>query len=158
MTRFILLMSSKVLFLGSFIALLHILPHIMILLIQSALCKVIGIIKVIPVDLFVHVLKMFFLSFTSQTPREWGTGFYPCTNCKYCKYAFHASYIFQGPNPFPILHRICCADEGIIYLIAMPVMFGEASRMLRTWVWYVREGVTSSFRTSETSFLLRYKP
>ena len=75
------------------------------------------------------------LEYTGQTPRDWGVGFLPCARCNCCKYGFYTSSVHEGPNLFPILHRILCHDRNIIYLICCKRCnaryVGETSRPLR---------------------------
>ena len=84
---------------------------------------------------FIRTCTKAVLSFTGQSPADWRTGFFPC-KCKYCKYGFFTDSVCNGPNPFPILHRICCTDKNIIYLIECKRCHsryvGETSRKLRT--------------------------
>jgi hypothetical protein len=76
------------------------------------------------------------LSFTGQSPSVWNTGFYPCSTCKYCKYGFFTDSVCEGPNLFPILHRLSCSDCNVIYLIECQRCHsryvGETGRKLRT--------------------------
>ncbi|MEL7309124.1 MAG: GIY-YIG nuclease family protein, partial [Pseudomonadota bacterium] len=75
-------------------------------------------------------------SFTGQTPSQWGTGFFPCLSCKYCKYGFFTEHINDRLNAYPILHRMSCKDTCLIYLIECKRCHiryvGESGRKLRT--------------------------
>jgi hypothetical protein len=75
-------------------------------------------------------------SFTGQSPSDWRTGFFPCSSCKYCTYGFFTDFVNEGANRFPILHRLSCSDNNVIYLIECKRCHsryvGETSRKLRT--------------------------
>ena len=94
------------------------------------------------------------LEFTGQTPNDWQTGFFPCAKCKYCTYAFYTHSVREGPNSYPILHRSCCSDKDLIYLIVCrncSVRYvGETSRPLRV---RISEHVNNilSFRSTSVS-------
>ena len=92
------------------------------------------------------------LEYTGQTPLLWETGFYPCSTCNLCTYGFFCHSVRDGPNSFPIVHRISCSDTSIIYLIVCKRCsiryVGETSRSLRS---RISEHVYNILRSIPTS-------
>lgn len=75
------------------------------------------------------------LFFTQQTPTNWDVGFSPCGSCAICALGFSTKSVSNSITSFPILHRLSCATDSIIYLIECKnchVRYvGESSRALQ---------------------------
>jgi hypothetical protein len=78
--------------------------------------------------------KVHFL--TQRYPNKWDPGFFPC-DCHICKYSFYCQTVNNpsSVNAFSILHRMCCTDVNIIYLIVCKKCgiryVGQTCRQLR---------------------------
>lgn len=77
------------------------------------------------------------LTFTNRSPVDWDPGFFPCvptSNCRFCCFASLTFSVADGLNTFPILHRLSCKSENVIYLITCKRCnmryVGETSRAL----------------------------
>ncbi len=96
------------------------------------------------------------LSLTIKSPSNWDPGFYSCP-CAVCLFSFNPGSVGDGStnNSYPILHRLCCSNTNVIYLIQCKRCgiryVGQTSRPLRRRIGEHVANIRSNYATSVSS-------
>ena len=95
-------------------------------------------------------------SLTLKSPSNWEPGFFAC-HCFVCSFSFNPGAVGEKDtnNSYPILHRLCCSNTNVIYLIQCTkcqiCYVGQTSRPLRRRIGEHIANIKSNYVTSVSS-------